>query len=87
MKIGRGRIFDFRLYSCGCAGFDVSANPEIVHSANRINAALEKAEELKIKIPFIPLVLLVLACLVIITSGRLLSQMIACLNLLFHLPY
>ena len=41
----------------GCAGFDVSANPEIVNSAKKgINAALEKAEELKINIPFIPII-------------------------------
>ena len=41
----------------GCAGFDVSANPEIVNSAKKgINAALDKAEELKIKITFIPII-------------------------------
>ncbi|MDC3069741.1 4Fe-4S binding protein [Prochlorococcus sp. AH-736-D21] len=41
----------------GCAGFDVSANPEIVNSAKKgINAALEKAKELKIRIPFIPII-------------------------------
>ena len=37
----------------GCAGFDVSASPEIVKSAKKgINAALIKAHELKIDIPF-----------------------------------
>lgn len=41
----------------GCAGFDVSASPEIVKSARKgINAALEKAHELNIEIPFIPFV-------------------------------
>ena len=41
----------------GCAGFDVSASPEVVKSAKKgINAALMKAHELKIKIPFMPFV-------------------------------
>ena len=41
----------------GCAGFDVSASPEVVKSARKgINAALEKAHELNIEIPFIPFV-------------------------------
>ena len=39
----------------GCAGFDVSASPEVVKSAKKgINAALLKAYELKINIPFTP---------------------------------
>ncbi len=41
----------------GCAGFDVSASPEIVKSAKKgINAALIKAYELNINIPFTPFV-------------------------------
>ena len=41
----------------GCAGFDVCANPLIVASAKKgINAALEKANQLNIKIPFIPFI-------------------------------
>ena len=41
----------------GCAGFDVSASPEVVKSARKgINAALEKAHEFNIEIPFIPFV-------------------------------
>ena len=41
----------------GCAGFDVSASPEIVKSAKKgINAALLKAYELKINIPFTPFI-------------------------------
>ncbi len=41
----------------GCAGFDVSASPKIVKSArNGINAALIKAKELRINIPFIPFI-------------------------------
>ena len=37
-----------------CAGFDVSASPEIEKSAKKgINAALLKAHELNINIPFI----------------------------------
>ena len=37
----------------GCAGFDVSASPEIVKSAKKgINAAFLKAHELNINIPF-----------------------------------
>ena len=41
----------------GCAGFDVSASPEIVQSAKKgIDAALRKANELDINIPFIPFI-------------------------------
>ena len=41
----------------GCSGFDVSASPEIVKSAKKgINAALLKAYELKIDIPFTPFI-------------------------------
>ena len=41
----------------GCSGFDVSASPEIVKSAKKgINAALLKAYELNINIPFTPFV-------------------------------
>ena len=41
----------------GCAGFDVSASPEIVSAAKKgINAAIEKANQLKINIPFVPLI-------------------------------
>ena len=41
----------------GCAGFDVSASPEIVSAAKKgINAALQKASELKIIIPFEPII-------------------------------
>ena len=41
----------------GCAGFDVSASPEIVLSAKKgIKAALTKAKELEIKIPFEPFI-------------------------------
>lgn len=41
----------------GCAGFDVSASPEIVRSAKKgIDAALRKANELDINIPFIPFI-------------------------------
>ena len=41
----------------GCAGFDVSASPEIVKSAKKgINAALIKAYELGINIPFTPFI-------------------------------
>ena len=41
----------------GCAGFDVSASPEIVKSAKKgINAAFLKAHELNINIPFTPFV-------------------------------
>ena len=41
----------------GCAGFDVSASPEVVISAKKgINAALVKAHELNINIPFIPFI-------------------------------
>ena len=41
----------------GCAGFDVSANIEVVRSAKKgINEALEKAKELNISIPFIPFI-------------------------------
>ena len=41
----------------GCAGFDVSASPEIVSYANKgIKAALNKAKELKITIPFKPFI-------------------------------
>ena len=41
----------------GCAGFDVSASPEIVSAAKQgINAAIEKANQLKINIPFVPLI-------------------------------
>ena len=41
----------------GCTGFDVSANPLIVASAKKgIYAALEKANQLNIKIPFIPFI-------------------------------
>ena len=41
----------------GCAGFDVSANPEVVKSAKKgINAALVKGHELNIEIPFIPFI-------------------------------
>ena len=41
----------------GCAGFDVSASPKIVSAAKKgINAAIEKANQLKIKIPFVPLI-------------------------------
>ena len=36
----------------GCAGFDVSASPEIVSAAKKgINAGIEKANQLKISIP------------------------------------
>ena len=41
----------------GCAGFDVSASPEIVKSAkNGINAAFAKAKILNIDIPFTPFI-------------------------------
>ena len=41
----------------GCAGFDVSASPEIVSAAKKgINAGIEKANQLKINIPFVPLI-------------------------------
>ncbi len=41
----------------GCAGFDVSASPAIVSSAKKgITAALIKAKELEIKIPFEPFI-------------------------------
>ena len=41
----------------GCSGFDVSANPRIVKSAKKgINAALEKANEFDIYIPFVPFI-------------------------------
>ena len=41
----------------GCAGFDVSASPEIVKSARKgIDSALKKAHDLNIKIPFIPFI-------------------------------
>ena len=41
----------------GCAGFDVSASPEIVKSARKgINAAILKSYDLNITIPFIPFV-------------------------------
>ena len=41
----------------GCAGFDVSASPEIVKSAKKgINAAMIKAYELEINIPFTPFI-------------------------------
>lgn len=41
----------------GCSGFDVSASPEIVISAKKgINAAISKARELKIDIPFVPFI-------------------------------
>ena len=41
----------------GCAGFDVSANPLIVASAKKgINAALEKANQMNINIPFVPFI-------------------------------
>ncbi len=41
----------------GCAGFDVSASPEIVDSAKKgINLAIEKSFELGIEIPFIPFI-------------------------------
>ena len=41
----------------GCAGFDVSASPEIVSAAKKgINAAFTKARELNISIPFEPII-------------------------------
>ena len=41
----------------GCAGFDVSASPKIVSAAKKgINAGIEKANQLKINIPFVPLI-------------------------------
>ena len=41
----------------GCAGFDVSANTEVVIAAkNGINEALEKAKELNISLPFVPFI-------------------------------
>lgn len=41
----------------GCAGFDVSASPEIVSAAKKgINAGIDKANQLKINIPFVPLI-------------------------------
>ena len=41
----------------GCAGFDVSASPEIVMSAKKgINAALIKAHDLNINLPFKPFI-------------------------------
>ena len=41
----------------GCAGFDVSASPEIVSAAKKgINAAFTKARELNINIPFEPII-------------------------------
>ncbi len=41
----------------GCAGFDVSASPEIVKSAKKgINAAILKAYDLNINLPFVPFV-------------------------------
>ena len=41
----------------GCAGFDVSASPEIVTSAKKgIFAAIEKSKALKIEIPLIPFI-------------------------------
>ena len=41
----------------GCAGFDVSASPDIVRSAKKgIDAALIKAHNLNINIPFIPFI-------------------------------
>ena len=41
----------------GCAGFDVSASPEIVMSAKKgINAAVIKAHDLNIKLPFKPFI-------------------------------
>ena len=41
----------------GCAGFDVSASPEIVKSAKKgINAAFAKAKMLNIDIPFTPFI-------------------------------
>jgi ferredoxin len=41
----------------GCAGFDVSASPKIVSSARKgINAALKKAKQMNIEIPFRPII-------------------------------
>ena len=41
----------------GCAGFDVSASPEVVTSAKKgIFSAIEKSKALKIKIPFVPFI-------------------------------
>ncbi len=41
----------------GCSGFDVSASPKIVKSAKKgINAALEKASQLDVSIPFAPFI-------------------------------
>ena len=41
----------------GCAGFDVSASPEIVLAAKKgITAGLEKSKELKINLPFKPFI-------------------------------
>ena len=41
----------------GCAGFDVSANPNVVASAKKgINSALKKSKSLNIDIPFTPIV-------------------------------